>query len=83
MSNDGGKIKGIEGSAYSLLQSVTRYIDHQRDGLRTNDSTIELKRAESAMFGSGDKFKTLALNTICNAVGIDEIDQILANAALA
>jgi phage/plasmid-like protein (TIGR03299 family) len=83
MANDGGKIKGIEGTAYALLQSVTRYIDHQRNGLRTGDSTLELKRAESAMFGSGDQFKTMALNSICATVGIDEIDQILANAALA
>jgi phage/plasmid-like protein (TIGR03299 family) len=83
MANDGGQIKGIEGSAYALLQGVTRWIDHQRDGLRVGDSSIEAKRAESAMFGSGDQFKTFALDTISSVVGVDDIDKMLAEVALA
>lgn len=79
MANDGDQIKGIEGTAYAMLQSVTRYVDHQRDGLRTGDMTLEFKRAESAMFGVGDKFKNDALATICETVGISAIDQILSN----
>jgi phage/plasmid-like protein (TIGR03299 family) len=80
MSNDGDKISGIKGSAYSLLQSVTRYIDHQRDGLRVDGKPelLEVKRAESAMFGNGEQFKNEALNTICEVVQLapPSIDRI-------
>jgi phage/plasmid-like protein (TIGR03299 family) len=69
-SNDGGKIKGIDGSAYALLQSVSRYIDHQRSGLRVGEQSLDVKRAESAMFGTGDAFKTMALENICQIMGI-------------
>jgi phage/plasmid-like protein (TIGR03299 family) len=75
MLNDHGSIKGIEGSAYALLQACTQWVDHQRNGIRTGDNTIAYKRAESAMFGSGDLFKTTALNNICTIMGIgNEID---------
>ena len=79
MANDNNQIKGIEGSAYALLQATTRWIDHQRTGLRTGDSTIDLKRAESAMFGSGDKFKTTALDAICESMGIGEAKESAPN----
>jgi hypothetical protein len=72
MQNDGGKIKNIDGSAYALLQAVTQYVDHQRDGLRVGESTLEKVRAENAMFGTGNQFKNEALDRICEAVGIGE-----------
>lgn len=73
--NDGGKVAGIAGSAYALLQSVTRFIDHQRTGLRVGDDTLEVKRAESAMFGVGDDFKREALDRICEAVGVVDVEE--------
>ena len=76
-NNDGGNIPKIAGTAYSLLQSVTKFIDHQRDGLRTGGKAEDLPRAraESAMFGTGDVFKSEALDRICEAVGVSTFSE--------
>lgn len=65
-----------KGSAFAMLQAVTQYIDHQRDGLRVGLSTLETKRKESALFGAGNDFKQLAYNTICDVAGIEQEDDI-------
>lgn len=71
--NDNDKIPGIKGTAYGLLNAVTRYIDHQRDGLKTDGQPelLAVRRAESAMFGTGDIFKTDALDTIMDVMGLN------------
>jgi len=75
-----------EGSAFQLLQSVTRYIDHQRTGLKVGDRELSTVRSESALFGNGSDFKTRALNIICSAVDlspVSDIDAILNKVELA
>ena len=67
MSNDNNAIPAAQGTMYSLLNSVTQWTDHQRDGFRTGDggmSALPAKRAEAALFGSGDTFKSDALDSI-------------------
>lgn len=55
--NDGNQFPEQRGTAYNLLNAITNYTDHSR-------STKGDMRAESALFGSGDKLKSLALETI-------------------
>lgn len=54
--NDGNAFPEQRGSAYNLLNAVTNYTDHVRgaDG----------NRGESALFGSGDRLKSNALEVI-------------------
>lgn len=52
--NDDNQFPEQAGTAYALLNAVTNYVDHER-------STHGGKRAESAMFGSGDKLKQTAM----------------------
>lgn len=79
-SNDNNAIPEVKGTAYSLLQSVTNYVDHfanvqvrNADGTTNLMQVKEYKRAESAMFGNGDEFKTEALNTILDLVEVGEV----------
>jgi phage/plasmid-like protein (TIGR03299 family) len=69
-NNDNGAFPEIKGSAYSLLQSVTNYVDHDRT-IRRTDSTKNMSenaiRTQSALFGSGEEFKTEALEVILSA----------------
>ena len=55
--NDGDTFKEQRGTAYNLFNAVTEYTDHFR-------STKGDMRAESAVFGSGDKLKRDALSII-------------------
>jgi phage/plasmid-like protein (TIGR03299 family) len=55
--NDGDTFPEQRGTAYALLNSITNYTDHVR-------SSKGGARAESALFGSGDKMKTSALEMI-------------------
>lgn len=55
--NDGNAFPEQKGTAYNLLNAITNYTDHSR-------STKGDMRAESALFGSGDKLKTNALQMI-------------------
>lgn len=57
-SNDKDAFPEQRGTAYNLLNACVEYTDHARG---TNDN-----RAASAMFGSGDKLKVSALQTILN-----------------
>jgi phage/plasmid-like protein (TIGR03299 family) len=56
-NNDGNQFPEQRGTAYNLLNAVTNYTDHVR-------ATKNNGRAESAVFGSGDKMKTSALQLI-------------------
>ena len=57
--NDGNAYPEQRGTAYSLLNAITNYTDHDRSSKGNGTG-----RAESAMFGSGDRFKTQAMQVI-------------------
>jgi hypothetical protein len=59
-SNDGNAFPGQRGSAYNLLNAITEYTDHARSSRGGNGNG----RAESAMFGSGERLKAQALDVI-------------------
>ena len=76
MQNDAGKIKGIEGTAYAMLQACTQWVDHQRDGLKCGNRNLNAVRAESAMFGTGDIFKNQALDSIYEIMGLNDVEKV-------
>ena len=55
--NDGNAFPEQRGTAYCLLNSLTNWVDHSRSSKGDG-------RAESAVFGSGDRLKTTALDLI-------------------
>ena len=55
-SNDRDAFPEQRGTAYNLLQAITGYVDH--------DAEDEAKGTMSALFGTGNKRKNLALETI-------------------
>jgi phage/plasmid-like protein (TIGR03299 family) len=57
-----------QGTMYSLFQGVTRWVDHQRTGFRTSAEDMGFRRAEEALFGTGDEFKSAALDNILSIV---------------
>ncbi len=57
--NDGNAFPEQRGTAYNLLNAITNYTDHER-----STQNGDLGRAESAMFGSGNRLKTQALEVI-------------------
>lgn len=68
-SNDNNAIPQVRGTAYNLLNAVTEYTDHFKNPRITEDRTlagygIDKARAENALFGSGEKFKQIALDVI-------------------
>lgn len=74
-SNDNDTFPETRGTAYNLLNSITNYVDHvQNVTLRNQDGTGQLvqvreqKRAESAMFGTGDRLKSEILDNIVETV---------------
>lgn len=66
-SNDKNAFPEIKGSAYSLLQSYTNWVDHERT-IRSTDRmvglTVDQIRTQSAVFNGGDDIKTAAMQTI-------------------
>ena len=56
-SNDGNAFPEQRGTAYNLLNAITEYTDHSRGSQST-------KRAESAMFGTGERLKTQAVEVL-------------------
>lgn len=80
--NDNNAFPKERGTAFNLLNAFTGYIDHDRSvrvgnflvdapegiSLDTQRDQLEyVKRAESSMFGTGDAFKTQALQYILEA----------------
>lgn len=61
-SNDNNAFPEFRGTAYNLLNAVTEYADHYR--LVRGGENEETQRAVSAMFGTGEMFKTKALDLI-------------------
>ena len=59
-SNDGNVIPDQRGTAHNFLNAVVEYTDHARSSRGGNGSG----RAESAMFGSGERLKSQALDVI-------------------
>lgn len=57
-SNDSDAFPAQRGTAYSLFNAFTRWIDHQRTArISTIRPTTEAARGENALFGSGEEFK--------------------------
>lgn len=63
--NDNNAFPIVRGTAYNLLNAVTEYTDKLRTAKGGID--IETARAESALFGSGEKFKETAFDVIYQA----------------
>jgi hypothetical protein len=61
-SNDNDAFPEQRGTAYNALNAITGYVDHSRS-TRANDN------GESAMFGSGDRLKTQAMEVIYETAG--------------
>lgn len=66
--NDGNRFKEQRGTAYNLLNAVTQFVDHERS-TRGNGVAVDVKRSESALFGSGEDLKTDALDAMLALVG--------------
>ena len=62
-SNDKNAFPEQRGTAYNLLNAITDYTDHQRSS-KANGQSADFKRAESALFGSGEKLKQTAMEVI-------------------
>lgn len=70
--NDGNAYPEQRGSAYNLLNAVTQYTDHVAGG-----AAKAATRSESAIFGSGAKLKTAALDAILDvAAGLPDMTRV-------
>lgn len=78
-NNDGNKFPTERGTALNLYNAVTNWVDHDRTvrvatamktGEHDNDkAVVDVARARSAMFGTGNHFKDAALENILSVVG--------------
>lgn len=62
-SNDNNAFPNQRGTAYNLLNAITDYTDHARSA-KANGHSVDFKRAESALFGTGATLKVKALEII-------------------
>ncbi|MGH7182756.1 MAG: DUF932 domain-containing protein [Nitrospiraceae bacterium] len=64
--NDGNAFPEQQGTAFAVLNAITNYTDHSRTTRIKSGNTITdaQSRAESSIWGSGDKFKDSALAVI-------------------
>jgi phage/plasmid-like protein (TIGR03299 family) len=83
-SNDKAAFPSIQGTAYNLFNAVTEYADHFRTarGNGSEPQQVAMARAESAMFGSGEKLKTQALEVILEETSAGLLDRVVANTRL-
>lgn len=84
-SNDGHSFPATDGTAYSLFQAYTQYVDHQKGGFRGGNTTE--RQAENALFGAGAVCKLDALDEICGMMDItapktSSVDSILSKLAI-
>lgn len=74
--NDGNAFPQLRGTAYNLLNAVTEFTDHYRT-VRITDSkkgmTQVQARAQEAIFGTGEKFKSDAMVAIMDETKDAEI----------
>lgn len=69
-SNDDDAFPQFRGTAYNLLNATTEFMDHYRPVRQTSaraGQTVEIIRAETAMFGDQAEFKRKALDAILDA----------------
>lgn len=69
-SNDNGAFPEIKDSAYSMLQSITNWVDHDRAVRKTdrvNDLNENQIRTQNAVFNGGDALKQQALEVVLAA----------------
>ena len=63
--NDRNTYASIKGTGYNLLNAVIEYTDYERSVRKGGDAAADArKRAESALFGSGDTLKQKAMDVI-------------------
>ena len=82
-SNNNNAFASVGGTAYNLLNAVTEYTDHLRSARgSSNDGKAlvskDTKRAESAMFSSGAKLKSQALEVILEETAPALLDLVAA-----
>lgn len=77
--NDANAFPSVKGTAYNLLNAVTEFTDHSRTarGNGSRPEQVAVARSESALFGSGARLKTDALNVI-----LEETAKLPGNAGL-
>lgn len=56
----GNALPGVKGTVWAAVNAVTEYVDYERPTRRSNGSSQEEKRFESAVFGSGATLKEQA-----------------------
>jgi phage/plasmid-like protein (TIGR03299 family) len=69
-SNDNNAFPETKGSAYSMLQSITNWVDHERSVRKTdklNGLSESQVRSQSAVFAGGDAYKSNALEVVLAA----------------
>jgi len=66
-SNDKNAFPEIRGTAYNLLNACTEYADHVKSV--KGGENIDKARVESSLFGSGEKFKSEAIEYIIKESG--------------
>ena len=69
-SNDNNAFPEIKGSAYSMLQSITNWVDHERSVRKTdrlNGLDESQVRTQNAVFNGGDALKQQALEVVLAA----------------
>lgn len=62
-SNDNNAYKATRGTAWNLNNALTEWADHFRH-VKAKDRDVDIVRAESAMFGTADKFKREAFELV-------------------
>lgn len=63
-SNDNNAFPEQRGTAYNLLNAIINYADHERSTRKGADGSEDVKRSESALFGSGSVLKDQAFDVI-------------------
>jgi hypothetical protein len=73
-----------EGDAWSALQAVTRYVDHDRSvrgaGPDGTPEVLSAMRFDSGTFGSGDALKGRALGILMPLIQLPEREKVLVRA---
>ncbi len=71
-SNDKNTFPEQRGTAYSLLNAITNFADHEKSA-KANGHSVEFKRAESAIFGTGAQLKQEAFDVILRMTDGSEV----------